>query len=61
LIAEQFGRAFPDLEWRVDLLLSEGGLAAALDSVRYRFAALWLPGRAVITEAVFRVAIGPAY
>jgi steroid delta-isomerase-like uncharacterized protein len=29
LIAEQFRRAFPDLEWRVDLVLAEGGLVAA--------------------------------
>jgi predicted ester cyclase len=29
LIAEQFRRAFPDLEWRVDLLLEEGDLVAA--------------------------------
>jgi steroid delta-isomerase-like uncharacterized protein len=28
-IAEQFRRAFPDLEWRVDLLLGEGDLVAA--------------------------------
>ena len=29
LIAEQFRHAFPDLEWRVDLLLGEGDLVAA--------------------------------
>jgi steroid delta-isomerase-like uncharacterized protein len=29
LIAEQFRRAFPDLEWRVDLVLGEGDLVAA--------------------------------
>jgi steroid delta-isomerase-like uncharacterized protein len=29
LIAEQFRRAFPDLAWRVDLLLGEGDLVAA--------------------------------
>src|SRR5436190_8552193 len=29
LIAEQFRRAFPDLEWRVDLLVGEGDLVAA--------------------------------
>lgn len=29
LIAEQFRRAFPDLEWRVDLLLGDGDLVAA--------------------------------
>jgi predicted ester cyclase len=29
LIAEQFRRAFPDLEWRVDLLLGEDDLVAA--------------------------------
>jgi predicted ester cyclase len=29
LIAEQFRHAFPDLEWRVDLVLSEGELVAA--------------------------------
>lgn len=28
-IAEQFRRAFPDLEWRVDLVLGEGDLVAA--------------------------------
>jgi predicted ester cyclase len=29
LIAEQFRRAFPDLEWRVDLLLGDGNRVAA--------------------------------
>jgi steroid delta-isomerase-like uncharacterized protein len=29
LIAEQFQRAFPDLEWRVDLVLGDGDLVAA--------------------------------
>jgi steroid delta-isomerase-like uncharacterized protein len=29
LIAERFRRAFPDLEWRVDLVLGDGGLVAA--------------------------------
>jgi steroid delta-isomerase-like uncharacterized protein len=29
LIAEQFRRAFPDLEWRVELLLGEGDFVAA--------------------------------
>lgn len=29
LIAEQFRRAFPDLEWRVDLVLGDGDLVAA--------------------------------
>ena len=29
LIAEQFRRAFPDLEWRVDLLLGDDDLVAA--------------------------------
>ena len=29
LIAEQFRRAFPDLEWHVDLVLGEGDLVAA--------------------------------
>jgi steroid delta-isomerase-like uncharacterized protein len=29
LIAEQFHRAFPDLEWRVDLVLGDGDLVAA--------------------------------
>lgn len=29
LIAEQFRRAFPDLEWRVDLILADGNLVAA--------------------------------
>jgi predicted ester cyclase len=28
-IAEQFRRAFPDLEWRVDLVLGDGDLVAA--------------------------------
>lgn len=28
-IAEQFRRAFPDLRWRIDLLLGEGDLVAA--------------------------------
>jgi predicted SnoaL-like aldol condensation-catalyzing enzyme len=32
LIAEQFRRAFPDLEWRVDLLLAEGDLDLGLRS-----------------------------
>jgi predicted ester cyclase len=29
LIAEQFRRAFPDLEWHVDLVLGDGDLVAA--------------------------------
>jgi len=29
MIAEDFRRAFPDLEWRVDLVLGEGDLVAA--------------------------------
>jgi hypothetical protein len=29
LIAEQFRRAFPALEWRVDLVLGDGDLVAA--------------------------------
>jgi steroid delta-isomerase-like uncharacterized protein len=29
LIAEQFRRAFPDLEWHIDLVLGEGDLVAA--------------------------------
>jgi steroid delta-isomerase-like uncharacterized protein len=29
LIAEQFRRAFPDLEWRVDFVLGDGDLVAA--------------------------------
>lgn len=29
LIAEQFRRAFPDLEWRVDLVLGDGDVVAA--------------------------------
>jgi len=29
LIAEQFRRAFPDLQWRIDLVLGEGDLVAA--------------------------------
>lgn len=29
LIAEQFRRAFPDLEWRVDLVVGEGDLVTA--------------------------------
>jgi steroid delta-isomerase-like uncharacterized protein len=29
LIAEQFRRSFPDLEWQVDLLLGDGDLVAA--------------------------------
>ena len=29
LIAEQFRRAFPDIEWRVDLLLGDADLVAA--------------------------------
>jgi steroid delta-isomerase-like uncharacterized protein len=28
-IAEQFRRAFPDLQWRIDLILGEGDLVAA--------------------------------
>ncbi len=28
-IAEQFRRAFPDLQWRIDLILGEGNLVAA--------------------------------
>jgi steroid delta-isomerase-like uncharacterized protein len=41
LIAEQFRRAFPDLEWRVDLVLGDGDLVAARWTASGTHAGTW--------------------
>jgi steroid delta-isomerase-like uncharacterized protein len=41
LIAEQFRRAFPDLEWRVDLVLGDGDLVAARWTASGRHSGAW--------------------
>ena len=41
LIAEQFRRAFPDIEWRVDLVLGEADLVAARWTASGTHAGAW--------------------